>query len=78
MASLPPTLNFSDAEEEICKKWKEEDIFRLQNKLSKERGDKVSQIKSQKSTKERRHMFLVFAPTHHRQPVFIFFLSCAP
>jgi hypothetical protein len=42
MASLPPTLNFSDAEEEICKKWKEEDTFRLQNKLSKERGDAVS------------------------------------
>ncbi|KAG7348546.1 isoleucyl-tRNA synthetase [Nitzschia inconspicua] len=39
MASLPPTLNFSDAEEEICKKWKDEDTFRLQNKLSKERGD---------------------------------------
>mmetsp|Transcript_11749 Transcript_11749/g.21671 ORF Transcript_11749/g.21671 Transcript_11749/m.21671 type:complete len:1026 (+) Transcript_11749:42-3119(+) len=40
MASLPPTLNFSEAEEEICKKWKEDDTFRLQNKLSKERGDK--------------------------------------
>jgi len=40
MASLPPTLNFSEAEEEICKKWKENDTFRLQNKLSKERGDK--------------------------------------
>lgn len=35
-------MNFSDAEEEICKKWKEEDTFRLQNKLSKERGDDVS------------------------------------
>ncbi|KAL3911779.1 MAG: hypothetical protein SGILL_007149 [Bacillariaceae sp.] len=39
MASLPPTLNFADAEEEICKKWKEEDTFKTQNKLSKERGD---------------------------------------
>ena len=42
MSSLPPTLNFSDAEEEICKKWKEEDTFKMQNKLSKERGDEVS------------------------------------
>jgi hypothetical protein len=42
MSSLPPTLNFSEAEEEICKKWKEEDTFRLQNKLSEERGDEVS------------------------------------
>jgi len=42
MSSLPPALNFAEAEEEICKKWKEEGSFHLQNKLSKERGDEVS------------------------------------
>mmetsp|Transcript_17003 Transcript_17003/g.39032 ORF Transcript_17003/g.39032 Transcript_17003/m.39032 type:complete len:1175 (+) Transcript_17003:190-3714(+) len=39
MSSLPPALNFADCEVEICKKWKEEDSFRRQNKLSEERGD---------------------------------------
>lgn len=42
MSSLPPALNFSDVEEDICKKWQEDDTFRLQNKLSIERGDEVS------------------------------------
>ena len=42
MASLPPALNFAETEEEICKKWKEEDSFKQQNKLSLERGDDVS------------------------------------
>jgi hypothetical protein len=41
MSSLPPALNFSETEEEIVKKWKEEDSFRLQNQLSIERGDEV-------------------------------------
>lgn len=39
MSSLPPALNFPETEEGICKKWKEEDSFRQQNKLSEERGD---------------------------------------
>jgi hypothetical protein len=42
MSSLPPAMNFAETEEEICKKWKEDDAFHLQNKLSKERGDEVS------------------------------------
>ena len=42
MSSLPPALNFPETEEGICKKWKEEDSFRQQNKLSEERGDDVS------------------------------------
>ena len=41
MASLPPALKFSEMEEDICKKWKDEDTFRQQNKLSEERGDEV-------------------------------------
>ena len=40
MSSLPPTLNFSKAEEEICAKWEKEETFRTQDKLSLERGDK--------------------------------------
>jgi len=39
MSSLPPALNFADIEEEICKKWKEENSFHQQNKLAEERGD---------------------------------------
>ena len=42
MSSLPPALNFADIEEEICKKWKEENSFHQQNKLAEERGDDVS------------------------------------
>ena len=45
MSSLPPALNFAESEEEICKKWKEEDTFRQQNKLSLERGDEVRALK---------------------------------
>ena len=44
MANLPPAMNFADAEEEIVKKWKDEDTFRVQDKLSLERGDDVSHI----------------------------------
>mmetsp|Transcript_27550 Transcript_27550/g.57862 ORF Transcript_27550/g.57862 Transcript_27550/m.57862 type:complete len:1176 (+) Transcript_27550:83-3610(+) len=39
MSSLPPALNFAETEVDICKKWKEEDSFRQQNKLGEERGD---------------------------------------
>jgi hypothetical protein len=42
MSSLPPTLDFAAAEEEICKKWAEEETFKTQDKLSLERGDEVS------------------------------------
>mmetsp|Transcript_42557 Transcript_42557/g.102575 ORF Transcript_42557/g.102575 Transcript_42557/m.102575 type:complete len:1181 (-) Transcript_42557:155-3697(-) len=38
-SQLPPTLNFSETEEEICKKWKDEDSFQMQNQLSVDRGD---------------------------------------
>ena len=40
-SQLPPTLNFSETEEEICKKWKDEDTFQMQNHLSVDRGDDV-------------------------------------
>ena len=36
-------LNFAETEEAIVKKWKDEDSFRLQNELSLERGDEVSE-----------------------------------
>jgi hypothetical protein len=42
MSSLPPALDFTAMEEEICLKWKNEDSFKMQDKLSLERGDKVS------------------------------------
>jgi hypothetical protein len=41
MASLPPTLNFSAAEEEICARWAKEGTFKAQDRLSQERGDEV-------------------------------------
>jgi hypothetical protein len=41
MSSLPPALDFTAMEEEICLKWKTEDSFKMQDKLSLERGDKV-------------------------------------
>ena len=41
MSALPPTLDFAAAEEEICAKWKEEDTFLTQDKLSLDRGDEV-------------------------------------
>ena len=44
MANLPPAMNFADAEEHIVKKWKDENTFRVQDKLSLERGDDVSRI----------------------------------
>lgn len=47
MSSLPPALNFAEAEVEICNKWKAEDSFRQQNKLAEERGDDVSRIEDQ-------------------------------
>ena len=42
MSSLPPALDFAAMESEIVAKWKEEDAFATQDKLSLERGDKVS------------------------------------
>ena len=47
MSSLPPALNFAEAEVEICNKWKAEDSFRQQNKLAEDRGDDVSRIEDQ-------------------------------
>ena len=40
MSNLPPTLNFSKVEEDICAKWEKEETFQTQDKLSLERGDK--------------------------------------
>lgn len=42
MASLPPNLDFSATEEEICARWVEEGTFKAQDRLSQERGDEVS------------------------------------
>jgi len=44
MSALPPAMNFAAQEEEICKKWKEEDSFHQQDKLSLERGDAVGAV----------------------------------
>lgn len=41
MSSLPPKLDLVATEEEICKKWREENTFYIQNKLSLKRGDEV-------------------------------------
>jgi hypothetical protein len=43
MASLPPTLNFAKAEEEICATWAAEGVLKSKDRLSKERGDEVSE-----------------------------------
>lgn len=40
MSSLPSTMDFPKAEEEVCEKWKKENTFQTQNKLSKGRGEK--------------------------------------
>ena len=42
MSSLPPALDFAAMENDIVAKWKEEETFYTQDKLSLERGDKVS------------------------------------
>lgn len=39
MSNLPPNLDFSKAEVDICKKWADENTFKTQDKLSLERGD---------------------------------------
>lgn len=41
MSSLPTALDFPATEEEICKRWEEEDTFKQQNKLAKDRDDEV-------------------------------------
>ena len=41
MSSLPTALDFPETEEEICKRWEEEDTFKQQNKLAKDRNDEV-------------------------------------
>jgi len=42
MSSLPGQLDFAQMEEEICERWKREDTFKVQDRLSLERGDEVS------------------------------------
>ena len=42
MSSLPGALDFAQMEEEICERWKLEDTFKMQDKLSLERNDEVS------------------------------------
>ena len=44
MSNLPPALDFSKTEEEICAKWAAEDTFKKQDQLSTERGDAVSRF----------------------------------
>ena len=46
MSALPPALDFAAAEEEICKKWADEETFKTQDKLSVERGDEVSSVRT--------------------------------
>lgn len=41
MSALPRNLDFPATEDEICVKWAEEQTFRIQDKLSLERNDKV-------------------------------------
>ena len=41
MSALAGNIDFAKAEEEVCKKWKDENTFRTQNRLSEERGDEV-------------------------------------
>ncbi len=42
MSSLAGNIDFAKTEEEVCVKWKEENTFRTQDRLSKDRGDEVS------------------------------------
>ena len=44
MANLPPAMNFAEVEESTVKKWKEDNTFKVQDKLSLERGDPVSRL----------------------------------
>ena len=44
MPSLPPALDFPGMEEDICAKWKEQDTFKTQDRLSLERGDEVRYV----------------------------------
>jgi hypothetical protein len=44
MSSLPPALDFSATEEEICGRWVKEGTFKAQDRLSCERGDEVIQL----------------------------------
>lgn len=39
MSALAGNIDFAKAEEEVCKKWKDENTFKTQNRLSEERGD---------------------------------------
>ena len=41
MSSLPPALDFPAMEAELVEKWKKENTFHTQDKLSLERGDEV-------------------------------------
>ncbi len=41
MSSLSTRPDFAQEEEAICEKWKNEDTFKTQNRLSEERGDEV-------------------------------------
>ncbi len=41
MSSLAGNIDFAKTEEDVGAQWKEQDTFRTQNRLSKERGDEV-------------------------------------
>jgi hypothetical protein len=42
MSSLSGQVDFSKTEDEICQKWKDDNTFQTQNRLSLERQDPVS------------------------------------
>lgn len=48
MSSLPPALDFAATEEDTCGRWEKEGTFKAQDRLSRERGDKV-RVQSQSS-----------------------------
>ena len=41
MSSLAGNIDFAKTEEDVGAQWKEQDTFKTQNRLSKERGDEV-------------------------------------
>ena len=56
MSSLPGSgpLDFAKMEEEICERWQREQTFKMQDKLSLERGDEVCYVCSEQMPSEQR------------------------
>ncbi len=65
MSSFPSKLDFPKAEEEVCEKWKNEDTFKTQNRLSEDRGDEV-RINTEEygDIHTRTHTHLMYACMH--------------